>query len=129
MIKIVYGSQEMSCKNIFKWFARFREGKTSTENDPRPSSSITVRTEGNVQVVAEILRNDGFLSAILIEKLTGIPKSTVHVILKENLGKRKACARFVPHILTVDQKYYYTVEHCRDMKRTADMDQTSCQET
>ena len=33
-----------------------------------------------------------------------IPKTVVLRILKEDLGKRKLCARFVPHSLTPEQK-------------------------
>jgi len=33
-----------------------------------------------------------------------IPKTEVLWILKEDLGKRKFCARFVPHSLTPEQR-------------------------
>jgi len=33
-----------------------------------------------------------------------IPKTVVLRILYENLGKRKLCARFVPHSLTPEQR-------------------------
>ncbi|EFN83602.1 hypothetical protein EAI_12402, partial [Harpegnathos saltator] len=59
----------------------------------------------NIEEVKEILRSDRCMSARLIEEETGIPKSTVYRILTEDLGKRKVCARFVPHTLTDDQKY------------------------
>ena len=34
----------------------------------------------------------------------GISKDTVHIIIREDLGKRKICSRFVPHKLTDEQK-------------------------
>ncbi|PNF27356.1 hypothetical protein B7P43_G02428, partial [Cryptotermes secundus] len=43
------------------------------------------------------------VSARLVEELLGIPKSTVHQILTEYLGRRKVCARFVPHALSDDE--------------------------
>ena len=39
----------------------------------------------------------------MIESLN-IPKTVVLRILKEGLGKRKLCARFVPHSLTPEQR-------------------------
>ena len=33
-----------------------------------------------------------------------IPKTVVLRVLKEDLGKRKLCARFVPHCLTPEQR-------------------------
>ncbi|CAK9820098.1 Mariner Mos1 transposase [Anthophora quadrimaculata] len=127
MIQTVYGSEAMSRKNIFKWYARFRDGRESIEDDPRPGASSTDRVEENVHKVTEILRNDRCASTRLIEELTGIPKTTVQSILTENLGKKKICCRFVPHFLTDDQKDC-RVEHCRDMKRSTarDPDFMSC---
>jgi hypothetical protein len=40
----------------------------------------------------------------MIEESLNIPKTVVLWILKEDLGKRKLCARFVPHSLTPEQK-------------------------
>ncbi|XP_054718503.1 protein GVQW3-like [Uloborus diversus] len=120
-MKTVYGSEVLSRKKVFKWYARFRDGRDSLEDDPRPGHSVTVRNDENIEKVAEILRNDRCVSTRLIEEVTGIPKSTVHLILTENLGKRKVCARFVPHTLTDDQKHC-RVEHCRDMQQAATRD-------
>ncbi|XP_054724253.1 histone-lysine N-methyltransferase SETMAR-like [Uloborus diversus] len=100
---------------------RFRDGRDSLEDDPRPGHSVTVRNDENIEKVAEILRNDRYVSTRLIEEVTGIPKSTVHLILTENLGKRKVFARFVPHTLTNDQKHC-RVEHYRDMQQAATRD-------
>ncbi|XP_075213825.1 protein GVQW3-like [Lycorma delicatula] len=102
----------MSRKTVFKWCARFLDGRESSE-DPRPGASSTVRVEENVQKVAEILRNDRCASMKLIEEITGIPKTTVHRILTENLGKRRSVVFFVSHSLTDQQP------DCRDMKRSA----------
>ncbi|CAK9803056.1 Protein GVQW3 [Anthophora quadrimaculata] len=104
MIQTVYGSEAMSRKNVFKWYASFRDGRESIEDDPRPGASSTVRVEENVQKVAEILRNDRCASTRLIEELTGIPKTTVHRILTENLGKKKIC--FVPHLLLYRMRFF-----------------------
>ena len=40
---------------------------------------------------------------MLVEELNTI-KNTIWRILTEDLGKRKVCARFVPHQLNEDQK-------------------------
>ncbi|XP_054708838.1 protein GVQW3-like [Uloborus diversus] len=107
LMKTVYGSEVLSRNNVFKWYARFRDGRDSLEDDPRLGHLVTVRNDENIEKVAEILRNDRYVSTRLIEEVTGIPKSTVHLISTENLGKRKVCAHFVPHTLTDDKK------HCR----------------
>ena len=39
----------------------------------------------------------------MIAESLNIPKTVVLQILKEDLGKRKLCARFVPHFLTPEE--------------------------
>jgi hypothetical protein len=43
-----------------------------------------------------------------------IPKTVVLQILKEDLGKRKSCERFVPHSLTPEQRED-RVTSCQDI--------------
>jgi len=49
------------------------------------------------------------------------PKSVVLRILKENFGKRKLLARFVPHLLT-PEKREDQVTSCQDVIVMADAD-------
>ena len=49
----------------------------------------------------------------------GLPKIVVLRILKEDLGKRKLCARFFPHCLT-PEKREDRVTSCQDIIATAD---------
>jgi hypothetical protein len=50
-----------------------------------------------------------------------IPKTVVLQILKEDLGKRKLCAPFVPHSLTTEQREY-RVTSGQDIIAMADED-------
>ena len=56
----------------------------------------------------------------MIETLN-IPKTVVLRILKEDLGKLKLCARFVPHSLTPKQRED-RVTSCQDIIAMADAD-------
>jgi hypothetical protein len=47
------------------------------------------------------------LNVWLLEEMTGINRETVRKILVEDLKKKKVCARFVPHLLTPDQKHQH----------------------
>lgn len=103
-LKNVYGDECMSRAQVFRWFGRFRDGREDLADDDRAPPPKTTRNAENIEKVKAILRSDRCVSARLIEEETGIPKSTVYRILTEDLGKRKVCARFVPHTLTDDQK-------------------------
>jgi hypothetical protein len=57
----------------------------------------------------------------MIAESLNIPKTVVLWILKEDLGKRKLCAYFVPHSLTPEQREYQ-VTSCQDIIMMADAD-------
>jgi len=120
-MKNVYGDQCLFRAQVFRWFARFRDGREDLEDDKRSPKPRTSRNETNIEKVSQILRSDRCVSARLIEEMTGIPKSVVHRILTENLGKKKICARFVPHSLSEEQKCM-RVSHCKDMKSAIEKD-------
>ena len=57
----------------------------------------------------------------MIAESLNIPKSVVPRIMKEDLGKRKLCARFVLHTLTPEQREDQ-VTSCQDIIAMADAD-------
>jgi hypothetical protein len=57
----------------------------------------------------------------MIAESLNIPKTAVLRILKEDLGNRKLCARFVPHSLTPEQRED-RVTSCHEIIAMADAD-------
>jgi len=57
----------------------------------------------------------------MVTESLNIPKTVVLQILKEDLGKRKLCARFVPHSLTPEQREDQ-VTSCQDIIAMANAD-------
>jgi hypothetical protein len=57
----------------------------------------------------------------MIEESLNTPKIVVLWILKEDLGKRKLCARFVPHSLTPEQRKDQVIS-CQKIIVVADAD-------
>ena len=60
--------------------------------------------EQNVATVKTLIEEDARYTVQEIEELSGIHSSSVLKILCERLGLRKICARWVPHLLTDEQK-------------------------
>jgi hypothetical protein len=58
----------------------------------------------NIAAVADLVKNGRRIASRMIAESLNIPMTVVLRILKENLGKRKLCARFVPHCLTPEQR-------------------------
>ena len=65
---------------------------------------VSVLTEKNVATVKTLIEEDAHYTVQEIEELSGIHSSSVLKILRERLGLRKICARWVPHLLTDEQK-------------------------
>jgi hypothetical protein len=84
----------------------------------RPKST---RTEVSITAVAELVKNDRRFALRRIAKSLKVHKTVVHLILKENYGRRKWCAHFVPHSLTPEQRED-RVKPCQDIIAKADED-------
>ena len=65
---------------------------------------VSVLTEKNVATVKTLIVEDTRYTVQEIEELSGIHSSSVLKILRERLGLCKICMRWVPHLLTDEQK-------------------------
>ena len=80
------------------------DGRESIENDPRVDRPVSVLMEKNVATVKTLIEEDARYTMQEIEEFSGIHSSSVLKILRERLGLRKICVRWVPHSLTTKQK-------------------------
>jgi histone-lysine N-methyltransferase SETMAR len=102
--KEVYGDCSPSFSTIKKWGAEFKRGHTSLEDDPGegcPKSATLKITEQ----VHDMVLNNQWMKVHEIAETTGISKECVGYILHEQLDMKKLCARWVPHLLSADQKH------------------------
>ena len=89
---------------VFRWVKAFKAGKFSVEDDIRPGRPKTSVTKTNIATVKIVVEQDARLSVKDIASCTGISESSVQTILKKRLDLRKVFARWVPHLLTEEQK-------------------------
>ena len=100
----IYWPQTISVRTCFRWVKAFKAGKFSVEDGTRlgrPKISVTKAYIAAVKIVVE---QDVRLSVKDIARCTGISEGSVQTILKKRLDLRKVCARWVPHLLTEEQK-------------------------
>jgi DNA-binding Lrp family transcriptional regulator len=64
----------------------------------------TSKTEDNVVKVREVIRSNRRLTVREVAEEVSISKTVCHEILTENLGMHRIAAKFVPRLLTDDQK-------------------------
>ena len=100
----VCGNGALKYATVCKWVHRFNDGWESIENDPQVGRLVSVLTEKNVATVKTLIEEDAHYTVQEIEELSGIHSSSVLKIFCERLGLRKICARWVPHLLTEEQK-------------------------
>ena len=101
----IYGPQTISMLSVFRWVKAFKAGKFSVEDDTHPGKPKTSVTKAlPIAAVKILIEQDVRLSVKDIASCTGISEGSVQTILKKRLDLRKVCARWVPHLLTEEQK-------------------------
>ena len=106
LINMAYGSAAMSRAILHRWYGRFRDGREVVKNNARSGCPSTARTDENVESVHRLLTEDHCTTLQMIADHLNTGKETVRQIVTEDLGKRKICARFVPHALTTEQQKF-----------------------
>lgn len=99
-----YGNSSPSRQMVEKWFADFKRGRTDTndaERSGRPNSAVTPE---NMKKIHKIVLADRKVKLQEIADTLKISKERVGHILHEHLGMRKMFSKWVPRVLTVDQK-------------------------
>ena len=97
-------AQTISMRTVFRWVKAKKAGKFSVEDDTRSGRPNTSVTKANIAAVKIVVKQNTRLSVKDIASCTGISEGSVQTILKKRLDLRKVCARWVPHLLTEEQK-------------------------
>lgn len=81
-----------------------QRGRTSTEDAPRPGRPKSATSDKMIEKVRQVVLSDRRLKLIKIAETVEISKERSHHILTESLTMRKLSARWVPRLLTPEQK-------------------------
>jgi histone-lysine N-methyltransferase SETMAR len=98
------GDSAPAYSTVVKWCAEFKRGRASCEDadrSGRPSTSVSEETIGKVR---DLVMNDRRLTVRCISESVGISYGSIHSILTDHLKLRKVSARWVPRMLTDEQK-------------------------
>jgi histone-lysine N-methyltransferase SETMAR len=101
----VYGDSSPSFSTIKKWAAEFKRGHTSLEDDPRERRPKSATSSEIIEQVHDMVLDDQRMNVREVAETIGISKEHVGYILHEKLDMKKPCARWMPHMLTADQKH------------------------
>ena len=98
------GESAPSFTTIKYWVAEFKRGRTNCQDEHRSGRPNEVTTPEMVKKILKMILDDRRLKVRELADMIGISKSAIHRILTENLNMKKLCARWVPRLLTMEQK-------------------------
>ena len=116
MLRTAFGEDCLSQAVVYQWFRRFKEGRGSFKDDPRPGRPSTSRNEEMIAQVQEKIRADRRLTIREISDEMNISFGSCQAILTEDLGMRRVAAKFVPRLLKDDQKLS-RVNVCKELQQ------------
>ncbi len=100
-----HGVHTMSQQTVCFWCRRFSEDPNASVLDlPRPGAPRYGRSPRNIHAVWALVRQNNRYTIKQIAAIRHLSTGTVSNILHKDLEMRKLCARFVPKVLTDDQK-------------------------
>jgi len=119
LMRQVYGDNCLSRAQIFRWYVRFKSGVETIEDDEaRPGRPFSVRNEGLIAKVSKRIQEEHSVAVRMMADEFGVNREMIHQIVVEDLGKKKVACRFVPHVLSDDQRHEH-VQYAKDIIKTA----------
>lgn len=93
-----------SYATVKRWVNEFKRGRESVEDDPRPGRPPTATTKDNLDLALGMIMEDRRISCRQIAERLGISIERADNIVTKELGFSKVSARWVPRLLTPEQK-------------------------
>ena len=104
MIQKAFPDNSMSRSRVFEWYRRFKEGRNSVDSYSRLGRPLSSRNSEYILAVKDMIKVDRRLTIREISEDIGISLGSCQAILTNDLGLRRVAAKFVPRLLTSEQK-------------------------
>ncbi|XP_054737848.1 protein GVQW3-like [Anastrepha obliqua] len=99
-----YGTSAPGKSTVIDWYADFKRGRTDTNDAHRSGRPNAAVVPEKIKQVHKLVLADRKLKLDDIADIVKISKGSVFTILHDHLSMRKLCSKWVPRLLTVDQK-------------------------
>ncbi|KAG7313617.1 hypothetical protein JYU34_000775 [Plutella xylostella] len=100
----VYGDSSPSFTTVKFWAAELKRGCKSFRHDERSGRPKTATTDDNIAKVHEMVLDDRRIKVREIAEAMKMSRERVCHILNQDLGMRRLSARWLPRLLTSDQR-------------------------
>jgi hypothetical protein len=108
----------MSQSKTFLWYKRFKDGRTSVDDDERSGRPSTSTPPESIAKVSEANLADRRRNIHDVCGIVGLSSGTVQRILSDDLNMRCIATKLVPRLLSNDQKEH-RVAVCRELEDQA----------
>lgn len=96
-----------SKKTIRQWCRQFEAGRVSVLDEKRPGAPTRVITEKNIGKIKEMIPEDSSIPIRTVADRIDLSYTSARKIIRRDLRMKKKVAKWIPHVLTNEQK------HCR----------------
>jgi transposase len=102
MFQNVFGDETM---RTYEWYRRFKDGRTSIEDDPRSGRPLTSTDGDSIVPVRAVIHSNRRLTVREMADECGISVGSCHTILMEKLYTHRVAAEVVPRLLADEQDF------------------------
>jgi histone-lysine N-methyltransferase SETMAR len=103
-LKSIYGNECPSYAFVAKWRRRFMSGQTTIKDEPRQGRPMKHEDGKYDEKILKLIKEDPYISVNDIAKLLGFSNTKTKNYIKKNLNLKKTMCKWVPHLLTDNQK-------------------------
>jgi histone-lysine N-methyltransferase SETMAR len=103
-LKAVYDDTALSRKTVYRWIERFESGRESISDEQRKGRPKVVSDKVHVEVIQQMILNDRRVTLETLSENSGISHGSVFNIIHNELLMSKVSCRWVPRMLSADQK-------------------------
>lgn len=117
MLTEAFGESALSQARTFEWFKRFKEGRESVEDDKHSGRPSTCTTPEMIMKVRDVIHEDRRQTIDDVCHRLGLSYGTCQRILADELNMRRIAAKFVPRLLSIDQRNL-RIQTCTELQQT-----------
>ena len=101
---VFIGTTNSLFSSVTRWCKKFKSGIDSVEDPPHARRPKTATSKKIVEKVTNLVATDARFTTRHIAKCVGISVGAAHTILRRDLKMRRISARWIPHLVTKEQK-------------------------
>ena len=103
-LQAVFGAKCVGKSTVYRWVEDFLTEQAPSSSGTGPGRPLSARNERNIALVKSLIDEDPHSTIRELSEACDLSIGTIHSILHEDLQMRNLAARWVPHLLTDEQK-------------------------